>query len=209
VHLLKDEAKNATKDVLTPEQIAALLKAAPSEDWRGMILLAYFTGLRLRDCSELRWSSVDLDNLTLTVKTRKTGKTVTVPIHPNFAAWLKKQTRGIGKAAVFPTLAGISGSGYSGLSSNFKRIMERAGIKGRLLREATGEGRSQSSLSFHSLRHSFNAALANAGVGAEMRQELTGHSSLEMNKLYTHPDVEVKRRAIALLPSIPTKARAR
>ena len=38
----------------------------------------------------------------------------------------------------------------------FKRIMERAKIKGRLLREANGEGRSQSSLSFHSLRHCFN-----------------------------------------------------
>jgi integrase len=81
--------------------------------------------------------------------------------------------------------------------------MERAGIKGRLLRQATGEGRSQSSLSFHSLRHSFNAALANAGVGAEMRQELTGHSSLEMNRIYTHPDIEVKRKAVALLPMIP------
>jgi integrase len=77
----------------------------------------------------------------------------------------------------------------------FKRIMERARIKGRLLRDATGAGRSQSSLSFHSLRHSFNAALANAGVGVELRQELVGHSSLEMNKLYTHPDIEVKRKA--------------
>jgi Site-specific recombinase XerD len=81
--------------------------------------------------------------------------------------------------------------------------MERAGIRGRILRQSTGEGRSQSSLSFHSLRHSFNAALANAGVGVEMRQELIGHSSVEMNRLYTHPDIEVKRKAVALLPGIP------
>ena len=74
--------------------------------------------------------------------------------------------------------------------------MDRAGIKGRLLREANGAGRSQSSLSFHSLRHSFNAALANAGVGVELRQELTGHSSPEMNKNYTHPDVERMREAV-------------
>jgi site-specific recombinase XerD len=45
--------------------------------------------------------------------------------------------------------------------------------------------------------------LANAGVGIEMRQELIGHSSLEMNRLYTHPDIEVKRKAVALLPMIP------
>ena len=210
VRPLKDEARNVSKDVFTREQIAALVKAAPSEDWRGMILLGYFTGLRLRDCSELRWSSVDLTDQTLTVETRKTRKTVTVPIHPQFGVWLLKQTRGIGKAPVFPTLAGKSSGGKYGLSMTFSRTMERAKIKGRILRESSGAGRSQSSLSFHSLRHSFNAALANAGVGVEMRQELIGHSSLEMNRLYTHPDVEVKRAAVLRLPTIPkAKARAR
>jgi len=53
------------------------------------------------------------------------------------------------------------------------------------------------------------SALAASGVGVETAQSLTGHSSLEMHRLYTHPDVEVKRKAIALLPDIPTKARAR
>jgi integrase len=203
VRLLKDKARNVSKDVFTPEQIAALIEAAPSEDWKGAILCAYFTGLRLRDVADLQWSNLDLSDQTLTVTTRKTRKDVTVPIHPQFASWLTKQTRGIGKAPVFPTLFGKAGSGKSGLSMQFKRIMERAKIKSRLLRDATGAGRSQTSLSFHSLRHSFNAALANAGVGVEMRQELIGHSSLEMNRLYTHPDIEVKRQAVALLPTIP------
>jgi integrase len=204
VRPLRDEARNVAKDVFTPEQIAALLDAAPSEDWKGAILCGFYTGLRLRDVTELRWTALNLDQRTITLTTRKTRQDVMVPIHPRFGAWLKKQVRGIGKAPVFPTLAGKSGAGKSGLSMQFKRIMERAKIKGRLLRKATGEGRSQSSLSFHSLRHSFNAALANAGVGAEMRQELTGHSSLEMNRIYTHPDIEVKRKAVALLPMIPT-----
>jgi integrase len=210
VRPLNDEARNVSKDVFTPGQIAALIQAAPSEDWRGMIMLAYFTGLRLRDCSELRWNNVNLDKGLITVTTRKTKKDVSVPIHPQFAAWLGMQTRGIAKAPVFPSLAGQSGGGGSGLSMSFKRIMDKAKIKGRLLREATGEGRSQSSLSFHSLRHSFNAALANAGVGVEMRQELIGHSSLEMNRLYTHADIEVKRAAVLKLPVIPQrKVRAR
>ena len=161
VRALRDEARNVAKDVFTPEQIAALIEVAES-DWKGAILCAFYTGLRLRDVTELRWNAVDIAEGTIAVTTRKTRTDVTVPVHPQFAAWLKKQTRGIGKAPVFPTLAGKSGAGKSGLSMQFKRIMDRACIRGRILRQSTGEGRSQSSLSFHSLRHSFNAALANA-----------------------------------------------
>src|SRR5262249_6699834 len=108
----------------------------------------------------------------INLTTQKTGKKLTVPIHPQFAVWLETQTRGIGKARVFPMLAGKSGEGKSGLSIAFKRIMNRADIRGRILREANGAGRSQSSLSFHSLRHSFNSAMANAGVAPEVRQKI-------------------------------------
>jgi Phage integrase family. len=87
----------------------------------------------------------------------------------------------------------------------FKRIMERAKIKGRLLREANGAGRSQSSLSFHSLRHSFNSAMANAGVLSEVRQKLTGHSSAKMNAQYTHHELEELRAAVSVIPSIGGK----
>src|SRR5438046_3265338 len=150
VRPVKDEARNFEKDVFTREQLGDLLKAAPSEDWKGAILCGYYTGLRLRDIADLEWSAVDLDGRIITVTARKTRKRVAVPIHPRFAVWLEKQTRGIGKAPVFSTLAGKAGGGKRGMSMACKRIMEHAEIKGRLLREANGEGRSQSSLSFHS-----------------------------------------------------------
>ena len=205
VRPVKDEARNVEKDVFTREQLSELVKAAPSEDWTGAILCGYYTGLRLRDIADLQWSAVDLDGRIIKVTTRKTGKTVTVPIHPQFAAWLDKQTRGIGKAPVFPTLAGKAGGGKSGLSMAFRRIMERAKIKGRLLREANGDGRSQSSLSFHSLRHGFVSAMANAGVAQELRQKLTGHASAEMNAQYTHHELESLRAAVSVIPSIGSK----
>jgi integrase len=205
VRPVKDEARNVEKDVFTREQLSELVKAAPSKDWMGAILCAYYTGLRLRDIADLQWSAVDLEGRIIKVTTRKTGKTVTVPIHPQFAAWLDKQTRGIGKAPVFPTLAGKAGGGKSGLSMAFRRIMERAKIKGRLLREANGVGRSQSSLSFHSLRHGFVSAMANAGVAQELRQKLTGHASAEMNAQYTHHELESLRAAVSVIPSIGSK----
>src|SRR5438874_1001775 len=205
VRPLRDEARNVSKDVFTPEQVAALIDAASGEDWKGAILCGYYTGLRLRDIADLEWSTINQQLRTITVTTRKTRKDVTVPIHPQFALWLRKQTRGIGKAPVFPTLAGKAGSGKSGLSMAFKRIMEHAEIKGRLLREANGEGRSQSSLSFHSLRHGFVSAMANAGVAQELRHKLTGHASAEMNAQYTHHELESLRAAVSVIPSIGSK----
>jgi integrase len=205
VGLIDDEA-DIEKDVFTPEQIRMLCTEAQG-DWKGAILCGYYTGLRLKDVTELRWESIDagltkLELVPSKTRRKKKNRKVVLPIHPELAAWLKKQTRGIGKAPVFPTLAGKSGGGKSGLSSMFKRIMERAGVEGRILRERSGEGRSQSSLSFHSLRHSFNSALANADVPQEIRQKLTGHASASMNEVYTHRELEPLRKAIAKLPNI-------
>src|SRR5262249_31585519 len=149
VGLIDDDAE-VEKDVFTPEQIGALVAEAEG-DWKGAVLCGYYTGLRLKDVADLKWESIDagLTKLELvpskTLRKKKNRKVV-LPIHPDFAAWLKKQTRGIGKAPVFPSLAGKSGGGKSGLSMTFKRIMERAGVQGRILRERNGEGRSQSSL---------------------------------------------------------------
>jgi integrase len=202
VRPVKDDARNVAKDVFTLEQLAALISASKSEDWKGAILCGAFTGLRLRDVVDLKWDTINWKEQEMTVTTRKTGKEVTVPIRPQLASWLEKQTRGIGKAPVFPTLAGKSGAGKSGLSMQFKRIMEHAGVRSRILRKAEGAGRSQSSLSFHSLRHTFNAALANAGAPVKFRQKLTGHTSPEMNAIYTHHTLEPLRAAIAVVPSI-------
>ena len=88
----------------------------------------------------------------------------------------------------------------------FKRIMAKAGIKNEISRKRSGkEGRSVLLLSFHSLRHSFNSAMANAGVAPEIRQLLTGHASAEMNKVYTHHELETVRRAVESLSRLPRK----
>jgi integrase len=202
VEPLRDEA-DAEKDVFTPEQVRALIAAAEG-DWKGAILAGFFTGLRLRDVTELRWEAVDFKTGMLRVKTRKTGAVVLIPLHAEFSAWLSGQTRGIGKAPIFPDLAGRTGGGKSGLSMKFRGIMESAGVAGRILRqrEKKSAGRTQSSLSFHSLRHSFNSALANAGVAQELRQKLTGHASAAMNTKYTHHELDALRAAVAVLPSV-------
>src|SRR6266566_6029706 len=59
VGLLDDDA-DIEKDVFTPEQIGALVAEAEG-DWKGAILCGFFTGLRLKDVTELRWESIDAD----------------------------------------------------------------------------------------------------------------------------------------------------
>ena len=51
-------------------------------------------------------------------------------MHPDFASWLSGRPRGIGKAPVFPELAGKRIAGGRGLSVQFRDIAEEAGITG-------------------------------------------------------------------------------
>ncbi len=74
VESLRDDA-DASRETFTAEQVGKLLQKAEG-DWKGAILLGYFTGLRLRDISEMRWESVDLKTGTLRLKPRKTRKTL-------------------------------------------------------------------------------------------------------------------------------------
>jgi integrase len=148
----------------------------------------------------MTWSSIDLVESLIRIKTGKTGAELTLPLHENLAAWLREHKQGLGKAKVFPELAGKGTGGRYGLSGRFKTIMEGAGISGRVTRTADGKGRTISSLSFHSLRHSFVSALANAGVTQDLRQKLSGHADDQTH--YTHHDIANLRTAVAKLPNV-------
>ena len=174
-------------------------------EWRGAILFAYFTGARLQDVANMTWQAIDLPAHTITFRAKKGGRLVTIPMHAELESHLLAlPAPDIGKAFVFPMLAGGRTSGRSGLSMTFARIMVRAGVKGEVLRAANegGKGRTVRSLTFHSLRHSFNSAMANAGVSQEVRMKLTGHLSAEMNKGYTHLELEPLRAAVAVIPGV-------
>ena len=101
---------------------------------------------------------------------------------------------------MFPELAGKSTGGRHGLSGRFAAIMKKAGIEAK--RTQASRGRRLSNLSFHSLRHSFNSVMANVGISQEIRQKLTGPTSAETNKIYTHHELEPLRLAVAAIPSI-------
>jgi integrase len=63
-----------------------------------------------------------------------------------------------------------------GLSAEFKEIMLKAEARGQIVQH-NEKGRRNETKGFHSLRHSFNSALANKGVPLEVRKVLAGHAS--------------------------------
>ena len=133
-----------------------------------MIILGYTTAARLMDVANMRWSNIDLKNGLLEFRVRKTGKRALLALHPDFAEWLGNQTPpGNRQAFLFPNLAGERRPGKFGLSNDFKKIMAKAKIAGRLV-ESEGGARKISTLSFHALRHtSATSVYGNAALESD------------------------------------------
>ena len=197
VDSLREAADDVQRVPFTTADVAALLVAAEG-DWKGLVILAATTGLRLMDGARLKWRNLDFDTGLICIKTAKTGATLTLPIHPAFAKWLAKQPRGIGAAPVFPTLANKGGAGKSGLSMAFKRLMERANVSAGVARHAKekSRGRTTSQKSFHSLRHFAATQLASNGVRADIARALTGHADAEQHGNYVTADIDALRLAV-------------
>jgi integrase len=195
VKRLIDKRGLAKREAFSQEEVLKLLDKAEG-DWKGMILGGFTTGLRLRDLADMTWGSINFEKGLIKITAQKTGFDHTLPLHKDFKVWLESRPRGIGKASVFPSLAGIVSGGRSGLSQQFKGIMEKAGVIGAVIREGKGAGRTTSTLSFHSLRHAMISQMAGAGIGADLRMRLSGHTTERVHKVYTHFEIEQMRGAI-------------
>jgi integrase len=150
----------------------------------------------------LTWEDVDLAGNLITYEQRKTGKTVTAPLHTDLKAHLFKLAGDNPRAALCPALQKRGVGGRKGLSVTFTTIMRDAGIDQHTVKGKGKQGRAFSKLSFHSLRHTFTSALANAGIPAEVRQKLTGHADAAIHAKYTHLELEPLQAAIGKLPSL-------
>jgi integrase len=220
--------KTQRKGVFTPEQVTAILEAiedmefaaprggklpkdrneALRRDWKGLILVAFYSGLRLGDAANLRFKHIDLvsDIKTLRLDQGKTGAEIVIVIHPVLEDYLLSLSAPeTDEAFIFPTLAQRN---IAALSKAFGKIMERAHIEQRVIREkseSSESGRKVFALSFHSLRHSFTSILANAGVPEETRMELTGHKERAVHQRYTHRELQRLAEAIGTLPRVGDK----
>ncbi len=197
VNPLREDKEDVKRQPFTAGEVKTLIDAAEG-DWKGLIVLAATTGLRLMDASRLQWRNVDCDGGIIRLKTAKTGAALMLPVHPAFAEWLTEQPRGIAAAPIFPTLAHKAGTGKSGLSMSFKRLMERAKVAAGVARQADkeGRGRTVSKKSFHSLRHFAATQLACANVHPEIARAITGHADADTHAGYITADIAALRMAV-------------
>ncbi len=203
LHIRKLEKETQGRLNFTPDELATLCRKARGT-MRYMLAIGLYTGLRLGDVLTLRWSAIKPGRIELTPrKTRRKGKTVTIPLHSVLAALLEERRRQVAQSEdyVFPEEAAEYIREVSAFSKRFQNFLRECGIA--TFEQATGHRqRAIVRKGFHSLRHSFVSLCAVNRVPQVAIQDLVGHGSPAMTALYSHADFDQKRAAIAALPEI-------
>jgi len=170
----------------TEEEFRRIYRAAP-EPWRTACLIAWFTGLREKDVFTLEWGQIEGDVIRLTpAKTRRFGRGVEIPVHPQLAAALAEVPRcGPRVLGAWPYRPGSGG-----FQTSFTALLKSLGIEG-------GEG---FVVNFNSLRDSFVTRCDEAGIPRHATRGMVGHVRDEQTDLYSH-DLATARR-VQCLPFI-------
>jgi integrase len=167
----------------TDDEIARF-RACAEPMMRLALEMGLYTGQRLSDVIRLTWSNYDGTRIRL--RQQKTGTSLSIPVHPELKTILDNAVRlGI---MILTTKTG---------RAFHPRVFSRDFLVAR--REAgLPDG-----LSFHGLRHTAAARLAELGAGAPEIQAITGHKSLKLVEHYIRQaSQEVQAdRAIARLPA--------
>jgi len=193
-------------------ELGALYRQAPDDFWRYMVLAGFFTGLRLGDLATMPIGAVDFKNRSISILTRKTGATLHIPIAPplyDLLLRLKAQRKGAPPTTPWwPEQARTYEEQGAGPLSNqfYELLLVQAGLADTRTHQKAEKGRAGkrkvNAISFHCFRHSYVSTLAALGQNQQIVKALAGHSSDEVNDLYTKVPVEVLKQAIACLPDI-------
>ncbi|MGW6290250.1 site-specific integrase [Streptomyces sp. NPDC055107] len=188
------------------EETTTFLEAARKDPLYAAFVLAVALGLRRGEVLGLRWSDIDLERRTLTVRNQiqrvqkelyadstKNRRTRAIPVPLMCVAPLRwqrlrqtKQRSDAGQAwhesdYVFTTKTGRTIEPRN-LSRSFERITEDAGLR---------------RIRLHDARHGCATLLFAAGVPARVVMEILGHSQIAVTmNIYTHVSDEHRREAM-------------
>jgi len=204
-------ARNGTqiqRRAFTIPELQAILTSADPE-WKSMIYFGVYTGQRLGDIASLTWNNIDLQKCELRLVTRKTNRTLILPLAEPLQRHLEAlPSADRGSAPLHPRAAATLGrhGRSAALSNQFSDLLADAGLRPRKNHESTGKGRNVSregsSLSFHSLRRTATTLLHEAGVPQQVVQAIIGHDSSEIHQLYVAIGKDAMRAATARMPEL-------
>lgn len=195
--------EDVDKEAFSVEEVHRMLQILPSE-WCSMVICCiYMGGQRLGDVATLAWDQIDMEQGIIALKTAKTGRFLRIPIVTPLRQHLAslRPTEGY----VHPVIADkYNRNGAGGVSQQFRKELEYAGIVPKLESIKGARARSVSPKTFHCLRATAATLLHAAGVDAAIAREVVGHDSEAVHQLYIRPDDEQRRAALEKLAEAMT-----
>ncbi|HRT00626.1 MAG TPA: site-specific integrase [Bacteroidales bacterium] len=160
-------------NVLSKEEVKAILEAPKNLKHRAMLSLIYACGLRRSELLNLKISDVDSKRHMLVIRNSKGYKDRQVPISDKTIQMLREYYKAY-KPKTWLFEGQKSGEKYSeeSLSKVLKHSLSKANIR--------------KPVSLHWLRHSYATHLLEAGTDLRFIQELLGHKSSKTTEIYTH-----------------------
>jgi integrase/recombinase XerD len=172
--------------VLSQEEVARLLEAAPGLKYKAALSVAYGAGLRVSEVANLKVSDIPgsspgtSQRMTLKVEQGKGQRDRYVMLSPQLLELLREWWRAARPPVwLFPGQNPINPITPRQLNRAVTAAKDLAGIAKRV--------------SPHTLRHSFATHLLEQGVDIRVIQVLLGHAKLETTALYTRVAVNTVR----------------
>jgi site-specific recombinase XerD len=166
--------------VLSQEEVARLLEAAPGVKYKAALSVAYGAGLRVSEVVALKVSDIDSERMTLRVEQGKGQRDRYVMLSPQLLELLRDWWRAARPPVwLFPGQNPINPMTARQLNRAVTAAKDLAGISKRV--------------SPHTLRHSFATHLLEQNVDIRVIQVLLGHAKLETTALYTRVAISTIR----------------
>ena len=160
-------------NVLSKEEVKAILNAHVNIKHKMMLSLIYSCGLRCGELLALQPMHIDSKRNIILLKHAKGKKDRIVPLSPLILKLLREYYK-IYKPKTYLFEGTILGEPYSekSLQSVLKQAIKKVGIA--------------KPVTLHWLRHSYATHLLESGTDLRYIQELLGHSSSKTTEIYTH-----------------------
>jgi integrase/recombinase XerD len=178
--------------VLSPEEVARLLDAAPGLKYKAALSVAYGAGLRAAEVVSLKINDIDSKRMVIRVEQGKGGKDRYVMLSPHLLdllrAWWKAARP---QGWLFP--------GRDRVQPMTTRQLNRACHAAAQMAEIDKR------VSLHTLRHSFATHLLEQNIDVRVIQVLLGHAKLDTTALYTRVATKTISEVMSPLDHITRK----